>query len=74
MRGILTVVCKRSSMQNSITVTYSYRKTLSSILEQPLEEKGKKQGLTDRLVSLYLTLMSAAVRRMASIASSNVTE
>lgn len=28
---------------------------------------------TERLVSLYLTLMSAAVRRMASIASSSVT-
>ena len=73
MRGILTLVCKRCSVQNSITVTYSYRKTLSSILEQPLEED-KNQELTDRLVSLYLTLMSAAVRRMASIASSNVTE
>ena len=30
-------------------------------------------GHTERLVSLYLTLMSAAVSRIASIASSNVT-
>lgn len=62
-----------STQGSIIGVTYAYRETLSNILERH-RRKRYEQDHTDRLVSLYLTLMSAAVTRIASIASSSVTE
>jgi hypothetical protein len=64
---------RQSTQSSTISAKHAYRETLSNSLEQIPKKQGK-QGHTDRLVSLYLTLMSTAVRRMASIASSSVTE
>jgi hypothetical protein len=68
---------KRGSTEPIGMESKTYSQTLKrkhhELLDQNTRICSRKIKHTERLVSLYFTLMSAAVRRMASIASSKVT-